>query len=193
MDEAGAGLDVLEAGPPPARRRPGLIAVVLVVSVALAGAGWWSDHRERAREFDTLLACVRGFEQAAGSASARVSMMSNYIQPALNSGTPELSRGLYALVEQAAAAGLPRLEVARAGCSRVHGRPWHSGFTTAKSHVMVYLNARILALSATAADGRENFPPRPELLRQRDRARAALAALAPGSSRERAALAALPG
>jgi hypothetical protein len=185
-DPAGSAMsDVLEVGDPGARRWPGRTALVLlVVLTLLAGAllsgAWWLDHNDRHKTFNRLLTCVNASQSALAYGSAQLSMINNYIQPALRPDvTPELEAGLYRMVAQTAQRALPSIEHARTGCRNVSVHRWQTGLRTARTGYLSYLDARIAELVKAGADGKQAFADQPELDELRDRARDQLIAAAP--------------
>jgi LacI family transcriptional regulator len=146
-------LDVVEGGTE-RTSRPGRTAVIGIVLVLLASAGWWLERGDRQRQFDRLMACVSAGEAASAEATARVSIMSNYIRPALRAGQPaQLEAGLYRLVAQAAGTAVPELERAAAGCAGGAERAWQVSLKDARAAYRDRLDAQVAVLRATARDG----------------------------------------
>jgi hypothetical protein len=172
--------DVLQVGDPGARRRPGRTVLVLFVVLVLLISGWWLDHRDRRQAFERILTCVDAGQSALSHGSAQLSMINNYIQPALRPDvSPELEAGLYRLVAQTAARALPPIERARTGCRAVSIHRWQPGLRSAQGSYLSYLEARITALQAASIDGEQAFADQSELDESRDRARDRLTAVAP--------------
>jgi hypothetical protein len=152
---------------------------VLLV-VALAAGGLYLDRRSRQAEFVALTRCSQAGIAAAQDAEGWVSTMAEYVRPALAFVSSEHTReGLLEMVREAARSGLPGVQRAGDGCTRVAVHGWHADLRAARAAQVAYLAAERDRLETTAANGSAVFTDPDELPARRVAAGAALAAARP--------------
>jgi hypothetical protein len=168
----GECLDILEGGAEPGPRR-GWPAVVLVVLAVLGVGAWGLDHMGRVADYNALFRCVQAGDATDTSVRAQISMITDYIRPALSTGPPPALRdGLFDLVRERAADGVPRLVRVRDGCRAVRPLPWHTGLIRAQESYLAYLDTRLAVVQGIARNGSLVYVQHPELAEVWQQARA---------------------
>jgi hypothetical protein len=182
--------DFVEAGPrvvSAGRRR--LIAGLALVAVLVAATAWYVDGRRRAHEFSALLHCVTAAESDWTAADARTTSMANYVRPGVGvNPSVTVAQGLYGMVADEAAIGVPDVRQALRLCRSVRVLAFHSNLRAARAAYVTALQAEVDRLAATAADGSHAFDGSEGLTRLRARARVDLSAAAPDEQARRSVL-----
>jgi hypothetical protein len=173
--------DLVESRPRAVSPRRRLLVACLVVVLVIVGAtAWYVDGRRRVHEFSTLLRCVTVAESAWTIADARITSMASYVRPSVGlNPSLNVQHGLYALVADEAAVGVPSLRQALHGCRSVHVLAYHSKLRAARTAYVALLQAEVDRVAATATDGSQAFADSEGLTQLRSLARRDLSAAAP--------------
>ena len=130
------------------------LGVVLVVALLVLAV----DQGLRIREERALDACATGLQEAFARATAPLDAMTTYVRPVLENGpTPDLRRGMYALVSEAAAgSGSGLTEVAR-DCRAIEVSWAHPALRARRDACLRGLDQRAAFLRRVVRDGHEAF------------------------------------
>jgi hypothetical protein len=132
----------------------GGLGVLLVVGLLVVVV----DGGVRSREDRALDGCASGLQEAFAQAVAPLDAMASYVRPVLENGpTPDLRRGMYGLVSEAAEGSESRLtEVARK-CREIDVWWVHPALRARRDACLRGLDERTAFLRRVARDGHEAF------------------------------------
>lgn len=139
----------------PRSRRTRLLVVLALLLVVVGGL---VDRQVRRHETVGVARCVEGTTTAVATALGRVSVMADYVRPALSRPpSARLRQDLLDLISTSAGPGRTALRKARDRCAATDVWVAHDGLRRTRGDCLRLLDHELDYLSEVAADGRRAF------------------------------------